>query len=60
MLAEQVNEKGLTIVPLDIHFRNGFAKMTLAVARGKKHYDKREAMRRRELDREAERELGRR
>jgi len=60
MLAQRIDEKGLTIVPLDIHFRNGFAKMTLAVGRGKKHYDKREAMKRRELDREAERELGRR
>ena len=59
-LAGRTEQKGLTIVPLDIHFREGWAKVTLGVARGKKKYDKREAIRRRELDREAERELGRR
>lgn len=56
----RTHQKGLTIVPLDIHFRNGYAKVTLAVARGKKQYDKREAIRRREMKREAEREMGRR
>lgn len=60
MLAERIEEKGLTVVPLDIHFRHGFAKVTLAIARGKKHYDKRDAIRRRELDREAARQTGRR
>lgn len=60
MLASQVDEKGLTVVPLDIHFRNGFAKVTLAVARGKKSFDKREAIKRRDLDREAARQTGRR
>lgn len=59
-LASRIGEKGLTVVPLDVHFRNGFAKVTLGVGRGKKHYDKREAIRRRELDREAARERGRR
>ncbi|MBA2565420.1 MAG: SsrA-binding protein SmpB, partial [Gemmatimonadetes bacterium] len=44
-------EKGLTIVPLDIHFTRGFAKVTLGLARGKKQYDKRESIRRREMDR---------
>ncbi|MDX1624249.1 MAG: SsrA-binding protein SmpB [Gemmatimonadota bacterium] len=53
-------EKGRTLVPLDVHFRNGVAKVTLAVARGKKRHDKREAIRRREAEREIERELGRR
>lgn len=60
VLASRTQEKGLTVVPLDVHFRHGFAKVTLAVARGKKHYDKREAIRRRELDKEAERQMGRR
>lgn len=60
MLANRIDEKGLTIVPLDIHFRAGFAKVKLAVARGKKKYDKREAVKRRELQREADRELGKR
>ena len=55
-------EKGLTIVPLDVHFTRGYAKVTLGLARGKRQHDKREAIRRRELDREAERavrEVGR-
>lgn len=56
----KATEKGLTLVPLDVHFRNGVAKVTLAVARGKKKHDKREAKRRRAMEREIERELGRR
>ena len=60
MLANRIDEKGLTIVPLDVHFRNGYAKVTLGIGRGRKRYDKREAIRRREMEREAERELGRR
>jgi len=59
-LAGRVFEKGLTIVPLDLHFRNGFAKVTLAVARGRRKHDKREAIRRREMEREADRHVGRR
>lgn len=59
-LAGRVFEKGLTLVPLDLHFRNGFAKVTLAVARGKRKHDKRESIRRREMEREAERHVGRR
>lgn len=59
-LARRVAEKGLTLVPLDIHFVRGFAKVTLAVARGKRHYDKRQSIRRREQEREAARERGRR
>lgn len=59
-LIGRVEQKGLTLVPLDVHFRNGYAKVTLALARGKKQYDKRESIRRRELDREAARHRGRR
>ncbi|HEY7471158.1 MAG TPA: SsrA-binding protein SmpB [Gemmatimonadota bacterium] len=59
-LGAQVHEKGLTLVPLDLHFKNGFAKITLAVARGRKKHDKREAIRRREQEREADRHVGRR
>ncbi len=56
----RTHQKGLTLVPLDAHFRNGYAKVTIAVARGKKTYDKRESIRKREMKREAEREMGRR
>lgn len=50
-----VQEKGLTLVPLELYFRRGFAKVTLALARGKKLYDKRETMKRRTAEREVER-----
>jgi SsrA-binding protein len=59
-LSGRVFEKGLTLVPLDLHFRNGFAKVTIAIARGKRKYDKRESVKRREMEREAERHTGRR
>ncbi len=48
-------EKGLTIVPLDLHFARGYAKVTLGLARGKRQHDKRDAIRRREMEREMQR-----
>ena len=54
----QVEEKGLTLVPLDIHFSRGYAKVTLAVARGRRLHDKREAVKRRDQEREARRAVG--
>lgn len=56
-LAAAVDEKGLTLVPMDIYFRGGVAKMTLAVARGRKLYDKREKLKRQTQAREAERAI---
>jgi SsrA-binding protein len=55
-----VEQKGLTLVPLDIHFSRGRAKVTLALARGKKQHDKREDLKRRTAEREAARAIGRR
>jgi len=49
--------KGLTIVPLKLYIKNGVAKVELGIVRGKKLYDKREAIRSRELDRETDRML---
>ncbi len=54
-LLGQVEQKGLTLIPLDLHFRGGVAKVTLALARGKKLHDKREDIRRRDAEREMER-----
>jgi len=54
-LASKVDEKGLTIVPLEIYFSRGYAKVTLGVARGRKLHDKRESLKRREQEREAQR-----
>lgn len=48
-------EKGLTLVPLELYFSKGRAKVRLGLARGKRQHDKREAIRRREQDREIQR-----
>ena len=49
--------KGLTLIPLDVHLRNGFAKIQLALGRGKKLYDKRAMAAKRDADREIRRRL---
>jgi len=46
-----LKEKGLTLVPLSVYFKGPYAKVELALARGKKSYDKREAVAKRESDR---------
>jgi SsrA-binding protein len=51
-LGSQINERGLTLVPLSLYFSNGRAKVEIGLARGKKRYDKRESIKRREQDRE--------
>ncbi len=56
-LSSKVNQKGYTLVPLSIYFRSGKAKVELALARGKKQYDKRETIKERDLKREARRIL---
>ncbi len=52
-----VERKGYTLVPLSVYFRNGYAKVELALGAGKRLYDKREAIARRDVEREAAREL---
>lgn len=51
-LAGRVAEKGLTLVPLRMYFKKGRVKVQLALAKGKQVHDKRETIRRREIDRE--------
>jgi SsrA-binding protein len=53
-------EKGSTLVPLTVYFKRGWAKVELGVARGKREFDKREDLKRRESAREIDRELARR
>ena len=48
----QVREKGLTLVPLQMYFKKGRVKISLALVKGKQAHDKRETIRRREVDRE--------
>lgn len=50
-------EKGLTLVPLELYFKRGYAKIALGLARGKKLHDKRETIKRRTHQREMEREI---
>ncbi|MFH0947591.1 MAG: SsrA-binding protein SmpB [Elusimicrobiota bacterium] len=54
-LQNKVNEKGFAIVPTEIYFRNGLVKVEIAVAKGKKLWDKRETIREREVEREMRR-----
>ena len=51
-LVGQTAERGLTLVPLELYFNKGRVKVLLALARGKKTHDKREAIKQRETDRE--------
>jgi len=53
-LAGRTQVKGLTVIPLRIYFRNGIAKCEIALAKGKKEYDRRQDARDREARREAE------
>jgi SsrA-binding protein len=59
-IEKRINEKGLTIVPLSLYFKDGRAKVEIALARGKKTYDKRHAIAERQANREAEQAMGRR
>jgi len=56
-LAGKVTQKGLTLVPLKLYIKHGIAKIELGVAKGKKLYDKREAIARRDAEREVERAM---
>jgi len=51
-LVGKVEEKGMTLVPVRMYFKNGRVKIAVCLAKGKKDYDKRETIRRREVDRE--------
>lgn len=61
---KQINEligltqqKGYALVPLKVYIKNGFAKVLLGLGKGKKHYDKRETLKRQDAKREVERAL---
>ena len=59
-LWDQVRQKGVTIVPLRVYLKEGRAKVEIAVAKGKKLYDKRDAIAKRDMQREIEREFSKR
>lgn len=54
-LSDTMNESGRTIIPLSLYFKDGKAKVEIAVARGKRSYDKRQAIAKRDADREMDR-----
>ena len=56
-LIKKVEEKGLTLVPTKIYFKDRRAKLEIGVCRGKKLYDKRETLKRKQADREASRAM---
>jgi len=59
-IQRRVEERGLTIVPLSLYFKDGRAKVEIALARGKKTWDKRRALEERQAAREIEQAVGRR
>lgn len=59
-LRARASEKGLTIVPLSVYFKRGIAKVELCIARGRKSYDKRQAIKRDDAKRDIDRALRRR
>lgn len=59
-IEHRVQSKGLTVIPVAMYFKDGRAKVEIALARGKKSHDKRHAIAERQATRDAEREVGRR
>lgn len=56
----KTNEKGITLVPLSLYFKKGIAKVELCLARGRKTFDKREALKKQEAKRDIDRAMRRR
>lgn len=56
-LVGETSQRGVTLVPLAIYFKNGLAKVELGVAKGKQQFDKRESIKRKEQDRELRRAM---
>ena len=59
-LWDEVRQKGVTIIPLKVYLKDGRAKVEISIAKGKKLYDKRDAIAKRDASREIEREFHRR
>jgi SsrA-binding protein len=56
-LAGKVSERGLTLIPIKIYFKRGWAKIQIALAKAKKEYDKREAIKKKETQRDIKRAI---
>lgn len=57
---QKLKERGLTLVPTKLYFKDGRAKLEIALAKGKKSYDKRETIKKRDVDRELSRNFSKR
>ena len=55
-LSKAVEQEGLTIVPIKAYFDGSYLKLTIALAKGKKNYDKRESIKQKDIDRKLSRE----
>jgi len=56
----RIEERGQTLIPLKVYFKEGLAKVEIALCRGKRHHDKREAKAKQDVERRMARNLGRR
>ena len=57
MLEQEVRQAGNTVVPLKVYIKNGVAKLLIGIAKGKKNYDKREALKQKDIKQDVQREL---
>ena len=56
-ISRKVDEKGYTLIPLDVYLKDGRVKVSLGICKGKKQYDKRETIKNRDINREIQREI---
>ena len=56
-LSQKVSEKGLTLIPVKMYFKGSWAKIEIALAKGKKTYDKRDSIKRKDMKRDMDRVL---
>ena len=56
-ISRKVDEKGYTLIPLDVYLKDGRVKVTLGICKGKKQYDKRETIKNRDVNRDIQREI---
>ena len=59
-LVGKVEQRGYTLVPLDLHYTKGRVKISIGLAKGKKHWDKRQSLREQQDNREKQQAIGRR
>lgn len=56
-LQEETQKKGITVIPLKVYIKNGYAKVLVGLAKGKREHDKRETLKRKDQEREIQRAL---